>query len=139
MTDTVSCIFCKIVNGEIPSYKIHEDEKYLAFLDISQFTRGHTLVIPKKHIHFVWDSDNIGEYFSVVTKIANHFRSLGFTYVDSMIFGRNVAHAHIHLIPHNDNTKDYKSALIGLGKLQENIARRPPSEVMGQIAKEFKL
>ena len=139
MTNTSSCIFCKIIKGQIPSYKIYEDKNYLAFLDISQFTRGHTLVIPKKHVDFVWDSAEICQYFSVITKIANHFRSLGFTYVDSMIFGRDVVHAHVHLIPHNDNSKDYKSAISGLGKLQGDLKRRPAPEVMEQTVKDFKI
>ncbi len=64
------CIFCKIVNGEIPSNKVYEDEKFLAFLDINPLSPGHTQVIPKEHYRWVWDVPNIGEYFEVVKKIA---------------------------------------------------------------------
>lgn len=50
-----NCIFCKIINQEIPSYKIYEDEKIYAFLDISQSTKGHTLIIPKEHVTDIFD------------------------------------------------------------------------------------
>ena len=53
----MDCIFCKIISGEIPSYKIYEDDNVLAFLDITQGTKGHTLIIPKKHIKNVYDLD----------------------------------------------------------------------------------
>ena len=62
------CIFCKIAKGEVSSFKIYEDDNYFAFLDISNFTPGHTLVIPKKHYRFVWDVENIEGYFKVVQK-----------------------------------------------------------------------
>ena len=67
MTD--NCIFCKIVSGDIPSYKIYEDDEYLAFLDIAPFADGHTLVIPKKHYQFVWDVEEVGKYIEVAQKI----------------------------------------------------------------------
>ncbi len=133
------CIFCKIIRGEIPSFKIYEDEDFLAFLDISQFTKGHTIVVPKKHVEFVWDCENRDRYFEVATKIANHFRSLGYKYVDSMTFGRLIPHAHIHLIPHNDDSIDYKKALEGIGKLQSDQARRPSKEEGEKIANKFRL
>jgi len=66
-----NCIFCKIVKGDIPCYKIYENDKFLAFLDISEFTPGHTLVIPKKHYRFIWDVEDIEEYASVIKKICN--------------------------------------------------------------------
>ena len=64
------CIFCKIINNEIPSYKIYESEHALAFLDISQNTVGHTLVVPKKHVEniFELDSDTGKEIFDAVLK-----------------------------------------------------------------------
>lgn len=133
------CIFCKIIRGEIPSYKVYEDENFLAFLDIAQFTKGHTVVVPKKHVEFVWDVDDVQAYFSVVRKIANHFRSLGYKYVDSMSFGRVVPHSHVHLIPHNDENGDYKKALGGIGDLQTDKTRWPTPEEGEEIAKKFRL
>lgn len=98
------CIFCKIVAGEIPSYKIYEDEKHLAFLDIMPWTEGHTLVIPKQHVQWVWDAENLGEYFEVVGKIARHHREITKDVVRSNIDGWQVPHAHIHLKPTKNNT-----------------------------------
>lgn len=91
------CIFCRIVAGEIPCYKIYEDEKYLAFLDIFPSAEGHTLVIPKKHVDWVWDHTNLGEYFEIVGKIAKHYREVSSDIVRSNIDGWQVQHAHIHL------------------------------------------
>lgn len=59
-----NCIFCKIINQEIPSYKIYEDDKVYAFLDISQATKGHTLVVPKRHVADIFEYDpNLQERF----------------------------------------------------------------------------
>ncbi len=135
------CIFCKIVNGDIPCNKIYEDDNYLAFLDISNFTEGHTLVIPKKHFQFVWDIEDISGYFKVVQKIANHFRNdLGFKYVDTLTFGRMIPHAHVHIVPHNSDNKDWEKALEGIGELQSSSSnRRLCAEEGERIANKFKL
>lgn len=95
-------IFTKIVKGEIPCHKIYEDEKTLAFLDINPLTIGHTLVIPKKQIEFVWDLDSeIYDALMITTKkIALHLRdNLKTKYISSRVVGDEVPHAHIHLIP----------------------------------------
>lgn len=94
------CIFCQIVKGEIPSYKIYEDEEFLAFLDVFPYTYGHTLVIPKKHVRYVWDYDDLGKYFEVVGKIAKSMREKAEDkIVRSEVVGTDVPHAHIHLLP----------------------------------------
>lgn len=94
------CVFCKIATGEIPSYKIYEDDNYFAFLDIRPLNPGHTLIIPKKHCRWVWDVKNIGEYFEVVKKIANAIKkALNTDYVVSLVFGEEVPHAHVWLVP----------------------------------------
>ena len=74
MTD---CIFCKIIDGEIPSYKVYEDDVVCAFLDISQTTPGHTLVVPKKHVKdiFEYDGDLAAEVFARIPKIARALAS----------------------------------------------------------------
>lgn len=133
-----NCIFCKIVEGEIPCFKIHEDENYLAFLDISQFEEGHTLVVPKKHYHFVWDDPNFGGYFEFAQKIALHYKKLGFEFIDSITMGRGVPHAHIHLVPHNGKG-DWMNVLSGLDKLTENKSRFLDSEQGNKIVEKFKL
>lgn len=99
-----NCIFCKIVKGEIPSYKIYEDNNFYAFLDIRPLNLGHTLVIPKKHERWVWDVDNVGDYFEVTKKIAlAQKEAFNTDWVVSMIFGEEVPHAHIWLVPRFDN------------------------------------
>jgi len=133
------CIFCRIVNGEIPSYKVYEDDHFLAFLDISQFTRGHTLVIPKKHYEFVWDVVEIGNYINVAQKVAQHYRTLGYKYVDSLSFGRAVQHAHIHLVPQGEGHSDYTEALSGLDAFVSDSKRRPTAEEGNKLVEKLKL
>jgi histidine triad (HIT) family protein len=95
-------IFTRIINGEIPSHKIYEDEAVIAFLDIHPVTPGHTLVVPKQQVEFVWDLDE--ETYTKLTlatkKIALRIREiLGVPYVGEQIIGVDVPHAHIHLVP----------------------------------------
>lgn len=98
------CIFCKIIKGEIPCYKIYEDDEFFAFLDINPKNLGHTLVVPKKHYRWVWDVENIGNYYKVVKKIANAIKKACNTdYVVSLVFGEEVPHAHVWLIPRYEN------------------------------------
>ena len=137
--DNTDCVFCRIIKGEIPSFKVYEDDNYLAFFDLSQFTPGHTLIIPKKHFTFVWDVDDIEGYYNVVKKIALHYKSeLGFKYTDSMVFGRGVPHAHVHVIPHNGDDKDWNQALKGLEYLH-NDSRKLTPEQGKLLAEKFKL
>ncbi|MFH1744668.1 MAG: HIT domain-containing protein [bacterium] len=94
------CVFCKIVNDEIPCFKVYEDKEFLAFLDIRPLNPGHVLVIPKKHYRWVWDVPNIGEYYEEVGKIANAIRkAFKIDYVVSLVFGEEINHAHIWLVP----------------------------------------
>ena len=102
------CIFCKIIDGEIPSYKIYEDEVIYAFLDITQVTPGHTLVVPKKHAKdiFEYDEELASQVFARIPKIA---RALEKAYPDMQglniinnnreVAYQSVFHSHIHLIP----------------------------------------
>jgi histidine triad (HIT) family protein len=100
------CIFCKIVAGEIPSYKIYEDEKYLVFLDVFPKTTAQMLVIPKQHVEWVWDVPNLGEYYEVVGKVARHVREISGAPVRQMVYGFQVPHAHIQLRPGRQNDLD---------------------------------
>ncbi|MFH1601728.1 MAG: HIT domain-containing protein [Candidatus Shapirobacteria bacterium] len=94
------CVFCKIIQGKVPAYKIYEDKDYLAFLDINPWVEGHTLVIPKKHYRWVWDVKDLGGYFKITGKIANQLRKIFKTeFVMSYIYGYDVPHAHIQLFP----------------------------------------
>ncbi|WP_318505353.1 HIT family protein [Bacillus sp. T3] len=101
------CIFCKIINGEIPAAKVYENEHVLAFLDISQVTKGHTLVIPKIHKENVFEltSDIAKNIFEAVPAIANaiktEFQPIGLNVVNNNgeEAGQSVFHFHMHLIP----------------------------------------
>ena len=100
MINMQECIFCKIVAGKMPSYKIYEDKEYLAFLDIRPLNPGHTLVIPKKHYRWVWDDPNIDRYYKVVGRIANTLKKAFKTeMIASIVLGGEVFHAHVWLIP----------------------------------------
>jgi histidine triad (HIT) family protein len=95
-----NCIFCQIIKGEIPSYKIYEDDDFLGFLDIAQIVDGHTLLIPKKHVRWVWDIENIGQFYEVAQEIAKKMQKIsGSKFVASVTLGMMVPHAHLHLIP----------------------------------------
>ena len=98
------CIFCQVIAGKLPSYKLYENDDFIAILDIFPKSEGHTLVIPKKHVPWVWDYDQPGKYFELVSKIAKHHRELApDNIVRCIIWGWDVPHAHIHLIPGKEN------------------------------------
>lgn len=95
-------IFTKIIYGDIPSYKIYEDDKTFAFLDIHPVQPGHVLVVPKKPIEFLWDlpDEDYLALMAAAKKVARHQREiLGVPYVGVKVVGVDVPHAHIHLIP----------------------------------------
>jgi histidine triad (HIT) family protein len=107
-----NCIFCKIVSGEIPSYKVYEDDSFLAFLDIHPQSPGHVQVIPKEHHRWVWDVPNVGEYFEVVRKIAKaQQKAFDTEWILSRIVGDEVEHAHIWVFPNKNvvgNATDFE-------------------------------
>lgn len=131
------CIFCKIVKGEIPCYKVYEDNDHLAFLDISQFTKGHTLLIPKVHVNNYWELNDPKGIAIVLQKIGKHFKDLGYKYVDTLTFGRLVAHLHFHLVPHNGDDSEWEKGLSGLEYFHNN--KRFSPEQLKLIAEEVKL
>ena len=95
-------IFTKIVKGEIPSYKVYEDQNFLAFLDINPLKKGHTLVIPKKEVDYIFDIDS-KEYqnlWNTTKKIALGMKKvIECNRISIVVMGLEVPHAHIHLIP----------------------------------------
>lgn len=104
-----SCIFCKIVKGEIPSYKVYEDENFLAFLDINPQSPGHTQVIPKDHHRWVWDVPEAGKYFEVARKVAKaQQKAFDTDFILSKIVGDEVHHAHIWIFPNAQVKGDKK-------------------------------
>ena len=100
----MASIFSKIVAGEIPSYKIAENDEFYAFLDIYPMSKGHTLVIPKKETDYIFDidDDSLGRMMVFAKKIAAAIKgSIPCARIGVAVMGLEVPHAHIHLIPIN--------------------------------------
>ena len=98
----MASIFTKIVNGEIPSYKVAEDENFYAFLDIFPVAKGHTLVIPKKEVDYLFDLDDetyTGLQLFVKKVAAGLKKAIPCVKVGVLVLGLEVPHAHIHLVP----------------------------------------
>lgn len=101
------CIFCKIVNKEIPSSCIYEDENVMAFLDLSQVTKGHTLVVPKKHYDNILDCDpeTLAQLIQTVQMLAKrimercHAKGVNILNNCNEVAGQSVMHLHFHIIP----------------------------------------
>jgi len=127
----MDCVFCKIVKGEIPSYKVYEDDDFFAFLDIRPKNPGHVLVIPRKHYRWVWDVENIGAYYEVVGKVANAIKkAMNTDFVVSIVVGEEVPHAHVWLVPRYEN--DGHS-----GALDFDITKEIPEEEMKVVQKKI--
>jgi len=116
MTD---CIFCKIIQKEIPSYPVYEDDDVYAFLDITQTTKGHTLVIPKKHVTDIFEYDEAlaSTVFARIPKIARglekafpEMKGLNLVNNNKELAYQSVFHSHIHLIPRYSKEDDFSIA-----------------------------
>lgn len=95
-------LFTKIIKGEIPSHKVFEDEKTLAFLDINPANEGHTLVVSKTQVEFVWDlsPEDYTAVMQTVKKVASRLKeAYPDQYVAELVIGVDVPHAHVHVIP----------------------------------------
>lgn len=103
--DIMDCIFCKIIAGEIPSYKIYEDDLVLAFLDINPYNPGHTLIIPKKHTLDIYSIDNellmhiMNKARDIAKLVTEKLGADGFTLIQNNGFVQEVKHFHLHMIP----------------------------------------
>lgn len=98
----MASIFTKIIRGEIPSYKVAEDENFYAFLDINPLTEGHTLVVPKIEINYIFDLDDqtYSGIFAFTKKVSEAIKnSVDCIRIGVIVYGLDVPHAHIHLIP----------------------------------------
>lgn len=104
-------IFTKIIKGEIPSYKIYEDERTYAFLDVNPAREGHTLVVPKAQIDQYLDLEDTDytALWQTVKKVAKHLRDVvGVERVALKVIGTDVPHTHVHLIPFSAGDKPYR-------------------------------
>ncbi|MDT8862017.1 HIT family protein [Alkalihalobacillus sp. MEB130] len=138
MTTDSNCIFCKIVKGDIPASKVYEDEHVLAFIDISQVTKGHTLVIPKTHHQDLFDlsEESAQHVFTTVPKVAKAikqaYQAKGLNIVNNNgeLAGQTVYHYHVHLIPRYGKGD-------GFGAVWKDHSAEYKPEDLQQIAKEI--
>ena len=114
----MATIFSRIVAGEIPCYKVAENEKFFAFLDIAPLAKGHTLVIPKREVDYFYDleDDELQEMIVFAKSIAKKIKATtGCIKVATVVLGLEVPHAHIHLVPMNtENDVDFKREKLSL-------------------------
>jgi histidine triad (HIT) family protein len=131
------CIFCKIVAGKLPAYKVYDDATHVAFLDINPFSVGHTLVCPKRHGETLWDMDEheIADAFKVVSKVSMGVVSAtdadGFRIMQNNGEAANqaVAHIHVHVIPIKMEDKGKFSRLKLSEKEMEDVAASVRKEI----------
>ncbi len=137
----MECVFCKIVKGELPARKVYEDEDVIAFLDINPITKGHTLVVPKKHYKNVLDApyEVIEKVNRVAAMIARaSIKALGAKGVNIItnaepVAGQVVMHYHVHVIPRYDDDElkyEYKGYKYEEGEADE-VAQKLHSSVLG--------
>ena len=125
----MSSIFSKIVSGEIPSYKIAENENYLAFLDVFPLKKGHVLVIPKKEVDYIFDLDDVtyNGLMSFSKSVASAIKkAIPCNRIAISVIGLEVPHAHVHLIPMNTvNDVNFSNEKLKLSKEEfEEIASK---------------
>ena len=137
-----NCIFCNIIAGHIPSSKVYEDDDVMAFLDISQTTKGHTLLVPKEHVRNILDmsEEQATTLFSRLPKLARALYkttgAVGMNIINNNeeIAGQTVFHAHIHLVPRYDtndgikiNYTTHEPDFEALSKLADRISQEVES------------
>ncbi|MBQ8985488.1 HIT domain-containing protein [Candidatus Saccharibacteria bacterium] len=100
----MSSVFTKIINGEIPCYKIYEDDKVIAFLDIAPETKGHTLVVPKNEVDKIYDlpDEDFNALMQVAKKLSVHMEKVLGARTLWKVIGTDVPHTHVHLMPQSD-------------------------------------
>jgi histidine triad (HIT) family protein len=129
-------IFSKIAAGEIPSYKCAENEEFYAFLDINPLVKGHTLVIPRREVDYIFDmeDDEIARYQVFAKKVA---KAVGTVFpckkVAQVVLGLEVPHAHIHLIPmQSEQDVDFRREKL---KLTEEEFKQSASKILDEFKK----
>lgn len=125
-------IFTKIIKGEIPSHKLYEDDKTLAFLDIHPVQPGHTLVIPKVQIDKLYelDDETYQAVMSSVKKVSKQLEEVLGRRVGMLVAGVDVPHAHVQLIPFSEASQLYA---------HPDMSAEPDHEALGKIAKRLRL
>ena len=124
-------IFTRIIKGEIPAHRVYEDERVIAFLDIHPVTDGHTLVIPKVQVDQVdeLDDETYQHLMSVVKKLSQHLKDqIDCKRVAQVVFGLDVPHAHIHLIPLLTGSEI---------SLDHDMSAEPNNQKLAEVAKSL--
>lgn len=132
----MATIFSKIIAGDIPSFKIAENDKYYAFLDINPMAKGHTLVVPKQEVDYVFDLDDntLSEMIVFAKKVAKAIeKSITCNRVGLMVIGLEVPHAHIHLIPIQ------KEGDMNLSNLRVKLTKEQFQEIANSIQSNVEL
>lgn len=121
----MASIFSKIITGELPSYRIYEDERVYAFLDINPETEGHTLVVPKMEVDKVYDlgDEDWRALWAAVKRIAKHMEEVMGRRVLMKVIGTDVPHAHVHLFPLDEGRKDGKTLKPSAAELDETAKK----------------
>lgn len=126
-------IFTKIIKGELPCHKIYEDDLTLAFLDIHPTVDGHTLVIPKTQVEFIWDlsDDDYCAVMETVKKVGRRLREvMEKQYVGVMVVGTDVPHAHVQILPFNEPYEMKRTA--------ESANKNPDHSLLAEIAEKIR-
>lgn len=125
------CIFCKIVAGELPMYRVYEDADFLGFLDVRPLTLGNSLLIPKPHYRWVYDVPDFGHYFEVAKTIALASQDiLDAESVSLLTLGYEVPHAHIRIIPRFPDDLHPKG-------IDTSINVHTPPEIMASLSQQL--
>jgi len=128
----LDCVFCRIVAGELPSYKVYEDFDFLGFLDINPLNPGNVLLIPKNHFQWVYDVPNFGEFWEAAKKIALAAQSAVQAHsINFLTLGYEVPHAHIRIVPRFDGDGHDDGVRIS------NV-KKIASEKMAEIAEKIR-
>ena len=130
----MATIFSKIINGDIPSYKVAESDKFYAFLDINPLAEGHTLVVPKVETDYLFDLDPamLGEMMQFAQKVAKaQKKAIDCVRVGVAVLGFDVPHAHIHLVPlQSEAQMNFKNERVKLSDEQfKTMAQKIAAEV----------
>ena len=129
------CIFCKIIEGDIPSHNVYEDEKVLAFLDTNPVSKGHTLVVPKEHVENIHQAEGMNYMWDAIVEVSNAVKNafgaegINIDQNNGELAGQEVFHLHFHVTPRYDGSEiqlDYNRSELEKG---EEISKMIKSEM----------
>lgn len=132
-----NCVFCKIVNGELPAFRVYEDDLFLGLLDIFPVIEGHSILIPKKHYRWVYDVPEFGLYWEAAKKIGlATLREMNAYSINYLTIGDEVPHAHIWIIPRQKADRGPISVKRLPGKIPEERMQEIAAKINSQFPQE---